>query len=177
MDEQAGSEPSTHPEHPPKARDSHHGMSHPVGTGLGAAAGGLAGAAMGSAIAGPLGTAVGAVAGGIVGAVTGRSMAETANPLEDDEIWRRHHGEQEWAEHGSYEEYAGAYKFGAAAAREHGGRPYHEVETRLALDYEKAEPGSALPWDRARPAVKSAWDRMSGVIGPRDTDRGFRGGI
>jgi hypothetical protein len=34
-----------------------------------------------------------------------------------------------------------------------------------------------LPWDTVRPAVKSVWEKMSGVIAPRDPDRGVRGSI
>ncbi|MFL6569972.1 MAG: hypothetical protein ACJ8LI_12475 [Chthoniobacterales bacterium] len=33
------------------------------------------------------------------------------------------------------------------------------------------------PWATARRFAESGWDRLSGVIGPRDTDRGLRGGI
>ena len=62
-----------------------------------------------------------------------------------------------------------------AFARIAAGKRFEDIETDLALDYQKHDPNTALPWDRARPAVKSAWQRVSGTITPRDTDRGVRG--
>ena len=52
-------------------------VNHPVVTGIGAAAGVIAGAGIGMAAAGPLGAAIGAAIGAIPGAVTGESIAET----------------------------------------------------------------------------------------------------
>jgi len=57
------------------------------------------------------------------------------------------------------------------------GRPYEQIETDLARDYEKNDANPAIPWDRARPAVKAAWSRVSGVHGPRASDRGIRSGL
>jgi hypothetical protein len=37
--------------------------------------------------------------------------------------------------------------------------------------------GFALPWDQVRPFTKRGWERLCGVLGPRDTNRGLRGGI
>src|SRR3954470_11164598 len=85
--------------------------SHPVGTGVGAAGGGLTGAAIGAAIGGPVGAAVGAVVGGVVGAYSGRSVAEVMHPTEDEKSWREHHEEQPWKD-APYEHYAPAYKTG-----------------------------------------------------------------
>ena len=59
----------------------------------------------------------------------------------------------------------------------HSGKPFEEVETDLALEYEKGRPEDALPWDHVRPSVKATWDRIGGVISPRDPDRGTRSGI
>lgn len=56
-------------------------------------------------------------------------------------------------------------------------KKFDEVEQFVAVEYEQGKPDAALPWDTARPAVSSVWDRMSGVIEPRDPDRGFRGSI
>ena len=47
--------------------------SHPVSTGLGAAAGGMAAGAAVGTIAGPVGTIAGATAGAIVGGLAGRA--------------------------------------------------------------------------------------------------------
>jgi uncharacterized protein (TIGR02271 family) len=65
--------------------------SHPVGTGVGAAAGGVAGAAAGGAagaaaggVGGPVGVGVGAVAGAVVGGLGGKATAEHFNPTDSD---------------------------------------------------------------------------------------------
>ena len=152
--------------------------SHPIGTGLGATGGGLAGAAVGAAMGGPVGAVVGAVVGGAAGAYSGRGVAEALNPTEEDNYWRDNHASQEWAAAGeSYDQYAPAYRTGYEGVTKYAGKQYHEIEGDLARDYEKNDANPAIPWDRARPAVKAAWSRVSGEVGPRDTDRGMRGGI
>jgi hypothetical protein len=99
-------------------------------------------------------------------------------PHKEEAYWRQQHGTQPYADRTApYEHYAPAYRVGYEGYGRYAGKPFEEIETDLALDYEKAAPGSPLPWDTARPAVKAAWDRMSGVIGPRDTDRGIRSGM
>ena len=152
--------------------------SHPVGTGLGTTGGGVAGAAIGGVIGGPVGAAIGAVVGGIAGAAGGHGIAEAVNPTKEEAFWRENHASQPYAPRGfSYEQYAPAYRTGYEGVGKYTGKEYEEIETDLALDYQKADPNSALPWDRARPAVRAAWDRVSGVVAPRDTDRGTRGGL
>jgi phage tail tape-measure protein len=149
--------------------------AHPVGTGVGAAGGGLTGAAIGAAIGGPVGAAVGAVVGGVVGAYSGRGVAEAINPTHEDAYWREHHEKQPWADK-EYEHYAPAYRTGYQAATRYAGRHYDEIEADVARDYEKNDANPALPWDRARPAVRAAWHRVSGLTGARESDRGIRGG-
>jgi hypothetical protein len=152
--------------------------SHPIGTSVGTAGGGLTGAAIGAAIGGPVGAAVGAVVGGIAGAFSGRGVAEAMNPTVEESYWREKHEEQPWADaESNFEHYAPAYRTGYEGVMKYAGKHYDEIELDLARDYEKNDANLAIPWDRARPAVKAAWDRLGGVMGPRDTDRGMRGGI
>ena len=173
MDEQSKDQPETNPD--PITRE--HG-SHPIGTGVGAAGGGLTGAAIGAAVGGPVGAAIGAVVGGIAGAYSGRGVAEAINPTEEEKYWREHHHKQDWAQGDpDFDNYHPAYKTGYEGVIKYAGKQYHEIESNLARDYEKNDANPAIPWDRARPAVRAAWDRLSGVTGPRDTDRGMRGGI
>ncbi len=61
--------------------------------------------------------------------------------------------------------------------KKYAGKHFHQIDVDLARDYEKNDANPAIPWDRAGPAVKAAWDRLGGVMGPRDPDRGMRGGI
>jgi hypothetical protein len=63
------------------------------------------------------------------------------------------------------------------AAQKYTGKTFEEIEDDVALDYEKNRVGSALPWDQARPATRAAWDKVSGVVTPRDPDRGTRSGF
>ncbi|MFN2507200.1 MAG: hypothetical protein ABR589_00310 [Chthoniobacterales bacterium] len=152
--------------------------SHPIGAAVGAAGGGLTGAAIGAVVGGPAGAAIGAVVGGIAGAYSGKGVAETMNPTVEEQYWRENHPTQPWASpESTYEHYAPAYRTGYEGVRKYAGKSYEQIEGDLARDYEKHDANPAIPWDRARPAVRAAWDRVSGVVGPRDTDRGMRGGI
>ena len=96
----------------------------------------------------------------------------------EENYWREQHAKQPYADRGkAFENYARAYRTGYEGAAQHSGKSFEEMETDLALDYEKGRPDDALPWDHVRPAVKAAWDRIGGVISPRDPDRGTRSGI
>jgi hypothetical protein len=174
MDEHSKNEPDKNPD-PITGEPG----SHPIGTGVGAAGGGLTGAAIGAAVGGPVGAAIGAVVGGIAGAYGGKGVAEAVNPTEEEKYWRENHEGQEWAadDSSTYEDYSPAYKTGYEGVTKYAGREYHEIENDLARDYDKNDANPAIPWDRARPAVKAAWTRVSGTVGPRDTDRGMRGGV
>ena|SRR6266446_5376148 len=77
----------------------------------------------------------------------------------------------------SYEQFEHAYRTAYSSFLKNPGKKFGEVEGSVAVEYELGKPDSALPWDTVRPAVSSVWDRMSGVIGPRDPDRGVRGSI
>jgi hypothetical protein len=100
------------------------------------------------------------------------------NPAKEEAYWRENHADQPYADKKlPFDAYAPAYRFGYEAAQKYPGKKYEEIETDIALDWEKARPDSALPWDHARPAVRAAWDRIAGVMAPRDPDRGIRSGI
>ena len=63
--------------------------AHPVGTGLGAAAGGIAGgAAAGTLAAGPVGTVIGAAVGAVLGGLGGKAIAEHYDPTVEEAYWR-----------------------------------------------------------------------------------------
>jgi hypothetical protein len=109
---------------------------------------------------------------------TGEIRPATSKWTGEEAYWREHHSKQPYADKDrSYEDYAAAYRVGAEAAEKYTGRDYDEVEQSVATDYERAQPGAAIPWDTVRPAARAAWDRLSGVISPRDSDRGIRGSI
>ena len=61
--------------------------SHPVGTGIGAVAGGMTAGAMGL-ISGPAGALTGGAMGVLVGGFAGRCVAEKINPTVLEAFWR-----------------------------------------------------------------------------------------
>jgi hypothetical protein len=112
------------------------------------------------------------------GEQTGGRTGSAADWAAEEAYWREQHRNQPYADESrSYEDYAAAYRIGVEGATKYSGKDYDEVEQSLATDYQRAEPGSAIPWDSVRPAARAAWDRLSGVISPRDPDRGTRGSI
>src|SRR5687768_12472056 len=84
--------------------------SHPVGTGLGAAGGGVAGAAIGS-FAGPIGTAVGATIGAVAGGLGGKAAGEVANPTVEDAYWAENFKNRPYATGATYDVYRPAYRY------------------------------------------------------------------
>ena len=98
-------------------------------------------------------------------------------PQREAAYWREQHAKQPYAKNHSYEEFEHAYRTGYGSYEKYRGRQFNEVEESVANDYETGKPDSALPWDTVRPAVSSVWERMSGVIAPRDPDRGMRDSI
>jgi len=78
------------PKQPHENRDPISGAkgAHPVGTGVGAAAGAAARAAAGTAVAGPAGTLVGGAIGAIAGGLAGKGVAEMVDPTVEDKYWR-----------------------------------------------------------------------------------------
>lgn len=152
--------------------------SHPVGTGVGTAGGGLAGAAIGGTVGGPVGAAIGAIVGGVAGAVGGHGVAEAVNPTAQETYWREHHASQPYAnQEYSYLHYSPAYRTGYEAVTKYAGKTFEEIESDVALDYERNRADSALPWDQARHATHAAWSKISGTVAPRDPTRGTRSGI
>ena len=112
-----------------------------------------------------------------------RSKADDADrgqwvyPENEAAYWRAQHSKQPYAKNSSYEQYEHAYRTGYNSFEKYRGKKFDEVEESVANDYESGKPDSALPWDTVRPAVSSVWDKMSGVVGPRDFDRGIRDSI
>jgi hypothetical protein len=98
-------------------------------------------------------------------------------PENEAAYWQKQTSKQPYANNSSYQQYEHAYRTGYTSFQKYRGRNFDEVEESVAKDYESGKPDTALPWDTVRPAVNSIWDRMSGVITPRDPDRGIRDSI
>jgi hypothetical protein len=141
--------------------------SHPVGTGIGAAVGGVAvaggaivaGAAMGT-VAGPVGTAVGAAVGAVAGGLVGKGVAEEINPSVEHGYWREHYTSRPYAIPGaSYDEYGPAYQYGWESRSRSTATNFEDVETALSQDWDRSKGKSKLKWDQAKPAARDAWER------------------
>lgn len=154
--------PPAAPRHEPTsdAPAPHAPDSHPLGTGLGAAAGGIVAAdlAAGALAAGPVGAVVGAAIGAVAGGLGGRALAEHLDPEEIDQVWRERYASEPYHRGGlDYEDYAPAYRLGAEARRRYPGA-FEEVEPALREEYAQRRGPSRLDWAQARPAVRAAWD-------------------
>jgi uncharacterized protein (TIGR02271 family) len=135
--------------------------SHPVGTGIGAAGAGTAGALIGS-MAGPIGTVVGAVAGAVAGGYAGKGVAEQIDPTAEDAYWRENYKTRPYVQkNASYDQYAPAYRYGVEASQKHQGRRFEEVETDLRSNWETTHGRAGMGWDSAKDAVRDAWTRVS----------------
>ncbi len=135
--------------------------AHPVGTGLGAAGAGAAGAAIGM-VAGPVGAAVGAVVGAVAGGLAGKGVAESIDPTVEHAHWEQVHATRPYYEKGhSYDEYRPAYQYGIDSHARHQGRSWDQVESDLGRDWDKAKAHSKLNWEKAKGATRDAWDRVA----------------
>jgi len=153
--------------------------SHPVGTGVGAAAGGIAGAAAAGAIAGssvgPAGTVVGALAGAVVGGLAGKGIAEMIDPAAEEAYWRDNYSSRPYiTREATYDDYGPAYRYGVDSYSRYEGRPYDEIESDLARDWDRAKGKSKLKWEHAKNATRDSWQRVSDAVEravPGDSDR------
>jgi len=98
-------------------------------------------------------------------------------PENEAAYWREQHAKQPYAKNYSYEQFEHAYRTGYNLFLRNRDKKFGDVEESVAVEYEQGKPDTALPWDTVRPAVSSIWEKMSGVMAPRDPDRGFRGSI
>lgn len=135
--------------------------SHPLGTGVGATGGVLAGAAIGS-IFGPLGTLIGGAVGAIGGGAAGHAVAERVDPTAENEYWRSNHTTRPYYS-SSYDyntDYAPAYAYGSDARTRYVGRQWDDsLDNDLRQGWETAKAKSRMTWDEAKAAVRDAWDR------------------
>ncbi|MDI1288344.1 MAG: hypothetical protein PSX37_00130 [bacterium] len=136
--------------------------AHPVGTGLGAAGGGLAGAAIGS-VAGPIGTAAGAVIGAVAGGLGGKAAGEAIDPTVEDAYWEKAYRTRPYtSETTEFKEYRPAYRFGWENATRSNGKTFDELSPSLERDWDRTRSkDSTLTWARAKDAVRDAWDRVA----------------
>ena len=136
--------------------------AHPVGTGLGAAAGGIAGgAAAGTLAAGPVGTVIGAAVGAVLGGLGGKAIAEHYDPTVEEAYWRGNFEREPYYQRGmTYDDYAPAYRLGGEARSRAADQSFEDVEGQLAEQYGQVRGQSRLEWEHARQATRAGWDRL-----------------
>ncbi|MGH6622706.1 MAG: hypothetical protein ACREBN_01985 [Burkholderiaceae bacterium] len=134
--------------------------AHPVGTGIGAAAGGIAaGAAAGTLAAGPVGTVIGAAVGAVAGGLAGKAIAERIDPTVVDEYWEGRFDKEPYYEPGmTFDDYAPGYRLGADARQQYADRSFDDMEAALENDYENARGTSRLDWEDAKRPVRAGWE-------------------
>lgn len=134
--------------------------AHPVGTGAGALAAGVAGAALGIP-GGPAGMLVGAVVGAVAGGALGHEAAEQLNPTAEEIYWREYFVQEPYyAKDKSFEYYSAGYQVGWEGRKRHYGRRFDDVETELKAAYERVKTKSSAEWAEARHAARAAWERV-----------------
>ncbi len=150
--------------------------AHPVGTGIGAATGGLAaGALAGTMAAGPVGTVVGAAVGAVAGGLAGKGLAEVIDPTVEETYWRNTFSSRPYVKGGaSFDDYGPAYRYGVYSYGRSKGRTFEQSEPELMRDWNSAKGTSGLTWEHAKHASRDAWQRLSNGIEravPGDSDR------
>ena len=135
--------------------------SHPIETGVGAAAGGAAAGLAIGALGGPVGAVIGGIVGGAVaGGLAGKGVGELIDPTTEDTWLREYFGTRTDHRKGvTHDHYRDAYRYGLTNADTYRGRRFEEVETDLRTGWEKNRGTSAMTWDDARDAVRHAFDR------------------
>ena len=109
--------------------------AHPVGTGLGAAAGGLA----------------------------GKGIADRINPTVEESFWRANYTREPYYERGyNFEDYHPGYRTGWEGRRRYENRRFDEVERELSREYQRNRGESRLDWAKNRHAARAAWERFDG---------------
>lgn len=135
--------------------------SHPISTGVGAAAAGAAGAAIGSVVPG-VGTVVGGAIGAVVGAVgggyAGKAVGEVIDPTGTDDYWRENYKTRDYvADDAEYDDYRPAYQFGASLADRSTSPDYDERAIRS--EWESNPDTKSLDFDSAKGAIRDEFNR------------------
>jgi uncharacterized protein (TIGR02271 family) len=108
---------------------------------------------------------------------SGRSSPMSAGDhrdlADDNDADYRAHWQSNYANAGTYDEYAPAYTYGSSLGSDerYHGRSWDEIEPDARRDWETRYPNSA--WERFKDSVRHGWERLTGSAGAssRGTDR------
>jgi hypothetical protein len=115
-----------------------------------------------------VGAAIGAVSGGLAG----KSVAERANPTEEDAYWRENYASRPYSESDyDYSDYEPAYRTGYEGYSDYydRGLTYDQAEPHLRQSYEENYGDDTLAWEKAKHATRDAWERVERTL-PGDAD-------
>lgn len=106
----------------------------------------------------PVGTGIGAVVGGLAG----KGVAEATDPTRERAYWSENFSGRDCVEKGSsFDDYGPAYGFGVNARGQYPGRDFDDVESEMSRDWATSRGDSSLSWERAKHAARDAWNRIS----------------
>ena len=108
----------------------------------------------------PIGTGIGAVVGGLAG----KGAAEAVNPTAEDAHWREAHAREPYYSNAyTYDDdYAPAYRSGYQSVID-GRSSWDEARSHLQQRWETDRRSSRLSWLEAEPAAKAAWERADRI--------------
>ena len=126
----------------------------------------------------PVGTGLGAAAGAIVGGLAGKGVAELIDPTAEEAYWRENFSSRSYVNSNStFDDYGPAYRFGVRSYGQAKGRTFEQAEADLGREWERDKGSSRLQWNEARHAARDAWQRVSDSVEravPGDSDRDGR---
>ena len=134
--------------------------SHPIETGIGAAAVGAASGMAVGAVTGPVGAAIGAAVGAVAGGYAGKSIGEMIDPTIEDNWLRDQFESRPYVEEGdTFEDFQPAYRYGASVESKYGDSGFDSVVDEVEREWAKSEGYPGMTWPRAQHAVKDGYDR------------------
>jgi hypothetical protein len=138
--------------------------SHPIETGIGAAAVGAAGGMAAGAFAGPVGAALGAAVGAVAGGYAGKGLGEMIDPTTDDQWLRENFESRPYVQEGdTFEKYQPAYRYGAEAESRYGTEKFDRIEGDLESKWHDRTTSPAMRWKHVRDAVKDSYERTAEI--------------
>jgi hypothetical protein len=143
--------------------------SHPIETGVGAAAMGAVSGMAAGAVTGPVGAAVGAAVGAVVGGYAGKGVGEMIDPTTEDRWLRDNFASRPYVQQGdTFEKYQPAYRYGAEAECQHGADKFESIEGELESDWHNRTEDPVMRWKHVRDAVKDSYERTAQIRRARD---------
>jgi hypothetical protein len=138
--------------------------SHPIETGVGAAAvGAVSGMAVG-AVTGPVGAAIGAAVGAVAGGYAGKGVGEMIDPTTEDSWLRDNFESRPYVQEGdTFEKYQPAYRYVAEAESRYGTDEFDTIEGELESDWHNDKEEAVMPWKHVRDAVKDSYERTGQI--------------